>query len=349
MKTLSFYIDSVGNELDFGRFEMCLLPKNGWIACKTKDKRYFFDIENNSNNVVIFDDIWVSNIFSGGLLKYSMGENRKYGVFSLVEQRYLIPAIYKDIFKYDCKKGHFSVLTSQDHLQIIDANNKILQDFGQVCAKRPILLSEDEPLLIADRKKSNYNDKTYECIDVWTGLRQGSPFYHIGKMSESLRYLHGVDQRYYFVNNSWEPVFELPKHTVMPYDFGPLVDINFIDGHASIENSYVLNKRGEIIIHQNQYPFIKNIGENRLYVFNNKRKGAIIDTNCNPITEYIYSKDFLLEKFRERSICLWKKINKKEYTGCIDPDGNEIIPFKYQYEIYGFKNGMGIITVDADI
>ncbi len=79
-----------------------------------------------------------------------MGENRIYGIFSLVEQRYLIPAIYKDIFKYDCQKGVFSVLTSQDHLQIIDTNNKVLQDFGQVCAKRPILLTEDETLLIVD-------------------------------------------------------------------------------------------------------------------------------------------------------------------------------------------------------
>ena len=365
-KTQSFYINPKGEELPFGRFDVCWLPCNGWLRAELGDIYRFIKID--TNDVLDLDgrEFYPIDILPGNYLIYKSEIHRnQYGVWSLSENRPVLASRYKRIYSSvpDCS-DHFVVKSTEGRLQIRSDGDELIQDLGDFsgCLSSDYL-RESSPKLIKPRLEGGV--KCSVCVDLYTGQECSPAFLCVGALMDGLRYMHDLSGAQYFVNEKWEKILTFPsglepeaevyKPTYTPYDILPpeLATIrNIYDGRIVVdsqnEGTYVMDYSGNIIIPPNKYRDCYLLGEKRIYLRNRKNHGAIADTDGNVLSPFDYRNDFVLNVFRQKIICLEKRVRpRKTLVGCISPDLEEVIPFEYERCIDGFVDNMGVLTVEV--
>jgi hypothetical protein len=359
----SFYINQKGEELPYGRFDVCSLPCNGWLKTRLKDIYRFIKIGENSILDLDEKEFYPIEILPDDCLIYESRKQRnRFGVWSLSENRPVLAAQYKQIFSFvPNTPHHYVVRSAEDRLQIRRDGDVLMQDLGDIRGSLPsYLLKEGSPKLIKPRFQSG--EKYYVCVDLYTGQENSPDFRCVGALMDGLRYMQDGSGAQYFVNENWEKVLDFPsglepeaeeyKPKYTPYLFIPYMTVrNINNGRIVVESqnegTYVMDYSGNIIIPPNKYRDCHLLGENRIYLRNKKNHGAIADINGNKLTPFAFRNDWLLHGFRQQTICLAKWLGSRRVLyGCISPDLEELIPFENEYFIDGFVDNMGVLTVD---
>ena len=360
--TESFYINTKGEYLPYGRFDVCSLPCNGWLKTRLGDIYRFIKI--GANDVLDLDEkeFYPKSILPMGCLIYeSKNQRNQFGVWSLSENRPILAALYEQIYAtVPNYPNHYIVRSKDDRLQIRCDGDELMQDLGDIKGSPSYYLKESSPKLL--KPIMQCGEKHYICIDLYTGQECSPAFRCIGALMDGLRYMQDVSGAQYFVNENWEKVLAFPsglepeaeeyKPTYTPYLFIPYMTVrNINNGRIVVESqnegTYVMDYSGNIIIPPNKYRDCHLLGENRIYLRNKRNHGAIADISGNKLTPFAYRNDWLLHGFRQQTICLakWLGPGKVQY-GCITSDLEEIIPFEHEYFIDGFVDNIGVLTVD---
>lgn len=359
----SFYINQKGEELPYGRFDVCSLPCNGWLKTRLKDIYRFIKIGENSILDLDEKEFYPIEILPDDCLIYESRKQRnRFGVWSLSENRPVLAAQYEQIFSFVPNiPHHYVVRSAEDRLQIRRDGDVLMQDLGDIKGTPSYYLKESSPKLL--KPIMQCGEKHYICIDLYTGQECSPAFRCIGALMDGLRYMQDVSGAQYFVNENWEKVLAFPsglepeakeyKPTYTHYDLLlPYATIrNIYNGrivvHSQNQGTYVMDFSGNIIIPPNKYRDCYLLGENRIYIQNKKNHGAIADIDGNVLSSFVYRNDILLDGFRQKTICLAKWLGpRKVMYGCISPDLEELLPFENEYCIDGFVDNMGVLTVD---
>ena len=362
--TESFYINTKGEYLPYGRFDVCSLPCNGWLKTRLGDIYRFIKI--GAKVVLDLDgkEFYPIQILPDDSLIYESRKHRnQFGVWSLSENRPVLAAQYQQIFSsVPHSPNHYVVRSAEGRLQIRRDGDVLMQDFGDIRGSLSSYhLKEGAPKLLIPRFLSG--EKYYVCIDIYTGQENSPPFRCVGALMDGLRYMQDVSGAQYFVNENWEKVLAFPsglepeaeeyKPTYTHYDLllPYATRRNIYNGRIVVDSqnqgTYVMDYSGNIIIPPNKYRDCHLLGENRIYLRNKRNHGAIADICGNKLTPFAYRNDWLLHGFRQQTICLakWLGPGKVQY-GCITSDLEEIMPFEHEYFIDGFVDNIGVLTVD---
>ena len=360
-KKQSFYINPKGEELPYGRFDVCSLPCNGWL--KTRLGGIYRFIKIGANDVLDLDEkeFYPIEILPKDCLIYeSKSQRNQFGVWSLSENRPILAALYKQIYtSVPNYPNHYIVRSKDDRLQIRCDGDELMQDLGDVKGSPSYYLQENSPKLLKPRLQCG--EKHYICIDLYTGQECSPAFRCVGALMDGLRYMQDLSGVQCFVNENWEkelsfhpglePEAEEYKPTYTHYDFllPYATRRNIHNGRIVVDTqnqgTYVMDVSGNIVIPPNKYRDCYLLGENRIYIQNKKNHGAIADIAGNVLSPFDYRNDILYHGFRQKMLCLSKRVgSRKILSGCISPDLEEVIPFEYECFIDGFVNDIGIIT-----
>lgn len=361
-KQQSFYINPKGEELPYGRFDVCSLPCNGWLETGLGDIYRFIKI--GANDVLDLDEkeFYPKSILPmGGLIYESKSQRNQFGVWSLSENRPILAALYEQIYAtVPNYPNHYIVRSKDDRLQIRCDGDELMQDLGDIKGSPSYYLKESSPKLL--KPIMQCGEKHYICIDLYTGQECSPAFRCIGALMDGLRYMQDLSGAQYFVNENWEKVLSFqpglepeskeykPTYThydlLLPYATIRNINNGRIVVHSQNQGTYVMDFSGNIIIPPNKYRDCYLLGENRIYIQNKKNHGAIADIDGNVLSSFVYRNDILLDGFQQKTICLAKWLGpRKVMYGCISPDLEELLPFEYEYCIAGFVDNIGVLTV----
>lgn len=285
-------------------------------------------------------------------------------VYSISEDRILIPDA-KKIIKYDTSSKLISLISLDNHLQLRDHNNTIIEDFGvfptmgygdfQSLPEGVLVSDNDAELMITKKYKGQ---SVFVSVNVMTGREYGEPYLAIGPVYEGVRYMIRPDGSECFVDINNEFLFNLlpcvPRDLRhlgtslcnKPTQYGNLrnfccngriiADYRRQDGKIQ---SYMLDRDGNILLPPGKCPTsMYSLGANR-YAVRRRNDIAIANEKGELLTDFIYktvssmgmSKEDTsgIGFFSDNRCAMTIKIRSKYYTGCIDSDCNVIIPFDF--------------------
>lgn len=293
-------------------------------------------------------------------------------VWSITENRLLIPAV-RWVIKYDEQSQLISLITRDNHLQLRSRDNQVVEDFGilpELGSNRIFVLPEgvlvsdnDAELMLA---KDVNGESVYTSLNVMTGKEYGEPYLAIGPVYERMRYMVRPNGTECFVDENNEFLFNLLPGE--PRDLRFLASVsrkptwcsnlkNFCcNGKILVDyrrpngknQSYLMDRDGNVLLPPGKCPTTMYcLGENR-YAVRKRNSIALANEQGELMSDFIYTtpttfgmdrdNTFGIGFFSENRCALTLKRKSKYYTGCIDVDGNEVIPFEFA-EIRHFSHG----------
>lgn len=293
-------------------------------------------------------------------------------VWSISENRMLIPAV-RWVIKYDEQSRLISLITRDNHLQLRSLDNEIAEDFGIlpelgsnsifVLPEGVLVSDNDAELMVA---KDVYGKGVYKSLNVMTGKEYGEPYLAIGPVYEGIRYMVRPDGTECFVDDHNEFLFNLLP--CEPRDLRFLVSVSrkptwcsnlkyfccngkiladYRRSNGKIQ-SYLMDREGHVLLPPGKCPVTMYcLGENR-YAVRKRNSIAIANERGELMSDFIYTTPttfgmdrddtFGIGFFSDNRCALTVKRKSGYYTGCIDVDGNEVIPFEFA-DIRHFTHG----------
>lgn len=293
-------------------------------------------------------------------------------VWSIAENRRLIPEA-RWVIKYDEQSQLISLITRDSRLQLRNRDNQVVEDFGvlpELGSNRIFVLPEgvlvsdnDAELMLA---KDVGGQSVYTSLNVMTGKEYGEPYLAIGPVYEGMRYMVRPDGTECFVDENNEFLFNLLPSEPRDLRFLGSVsrkptwcsDLKNFCCHGKILadcrcsngkiQSYLMDRNGNVLLPPGKCPATMYcLGENR-YAVRKRNSIAIANEHGELMSDFIYTtpstfgmdrdNTFGIGFFAENRCALTVKRKSEYYTGCIDVDGNEVIPFEFA-DIRHFTHG----------
>lgn len=356
----AYFLDSKGKLLGTHTHTVAFNQKEDWIALSSDDTYFDSILYNPFNNITIKLPNKINNLnirYCNWDSMFNMTiENRKTelkGIMNLNTNNIIVPIENKFVYHNFSHENIFIGISDVNQISFYNNNSECIKKYSIDKNYKIIDLRTNSNICIAGNEK-------YHLFNIKTGtFFKHQPFFQYGEESENKRHVKFNHNDEWIVNQYGEKLFKLPfqdqdEDTTIFCEFlfskfqNNRMAIGFYNEKKSFR-SYLINENGDVVIPPHKYANIYQVSDDRLLLGRNQIF-ALADIDGNLLTDFCYKWDCYaptMHQFVNGTLILEKKIGtKKRIMGGIDKNGNEVIPFIYNFERHILAEGNFFMYLD---
>lgn len=342
----AYFLDSQGRLIGSHTYITAVSQKDNWIVLLSDEDYPSSILYNPFKNITIKLPNKVNNLdVSYGILDSLLNmtvencETGHIGIMNAKTNKIIVPIKNKFVYHNFLDENIFIGISEENEISLYNSDSECINKYSIDKSYKYIDFSKNSDICVAEKKK-------HRLFNIKTGtFFKHQPFFQYGEEAENKRHVKFKHNDDWVVNRYGEKLFKLPfqdQYTDMTlyceFMFSKFQNnrmaIGFYNEKKSYR-SYLINENGDVVIPPHKYANIYQVSDDRLLLGRNQIF-ALADIDGNLLTDFCYKwdcNDPAMHQFVNGTLILEKKIGtKKRIMGGIDKNGNEVIPFIYNFE-----------------